>query len=260
MAISLKDVLKGGVSVPPRILLYGVEGIGKTTFGANAPSPFLLQTEDGLGLLDVPTSGLCKSHAEVLGWLSALATEEHEYKTLVVDSLDWLQDLIWAQTLIDNPTDEKGRPVANIEDYGFGKGFGLAQAVWDNFIAALNYLRDAKGMTVILIAHTEVRKFNDPTSEPYDRFSVKLHKAANAKLREWSDCVLFANYRVATTSSEEGFGKKKVRAIGSGERLLFTEERPSHYAKNRYALPAELPLDWRTLSSAIPFLNQNKDK
>jgi len=259
MAISLKDVLKGSTSLPPRLLIYGVEGIGKTTLGANAPSPIVIQTEDGLGMLNVPAFPLAKSYDDVVGALTSLATEDHGFKTLVVDSLDWLEALVWKQVLINNPTDEKGRTVENIESYGFGKGFQLAVDIWIDFIAALNYLRNEKKMTVILIAHHEVKRFNDPSSEPYDRYGVKLHKAASAKMREWSDAVLFANYRVATTSSDEGFGKTKVRAIGSGVRILHTEERPAHYAKNRYAMPPEIELSWAAVEQAIPYLNSNKE-
>ena len=246
MAVSYKDVLQGGASLPPRLLLYGVEGIGKTTIGASAPNPIFIQTEDGLGLIEVPTFPLATSYEDVHGALTALATEEHDRKTLVVDSLDWLEPLIWKHTA---GLHEK----QSIEDFGYGKGYIEALTIWSDFLNALTYLRSEKGMTVILIAHHEVKRFDDPNTEPYDRYGPKLHKLANAKMKEWADAILFANYRVATTQSDMGFNKKKTRAIGSGERLLFTEERPAFVAKNRFGMPPELPLSWNALEQALPF-------
>jgi len=256
MALSLKDISQGATSTPPRMIVYGVEGIGKTSLAAAAPDAIFIQTEDGLGVIDVPHFPLAKTYEDVIEAMSSLATEDHKYKTLVVDSLDWLENLVWQHTLTKHPTNEKGHAVNHIDDYGFGKGYGIALDYWLDFIKALNYLRDEKGMAVILVAHSEVKRFDDPSSEPYDRYQVKLHKGASAKVREWADCILFTNYRVATTQSDQGFGNKKTRAIGSGERLLYTEERPAFQAKNRYAMPADMPLAWDSLSNTIPFFNQ----
>jgi hypothetical protein len=105
---------------------------------------------------------------------------------------------------------------------------------------------------VIQLAHTDIRRFDSPEHEPYDRYVIKLHARAAALLQEHSDVVLFANYRVSTVKSDVGFNKKVTRALGSGERVLYTEERPAFLAKNRYGLPDVLPLDWPAFAAAMP--------
>ena len=109
-------------------------------------------------------------------------------------------------------------------------------------------------MTVIQIAHADIKRFDSPEHEPYDRYVIKLHARAAALLQEHSDIVLFANYRVSTVKSDVGFNKKVTRALGSGERVLYTAERPAFLAKNRFGLPDTLPLDWQAFAAAMPQL------
>jgi hypothetical protein len=140
----------------------------------------------------------------------------------------------------------------SIEDAGYGKGYVAATDLWRQFVDGVNALRSEKGMTIINIAHTDVKRFDAPDTEPYDRYIIKLHKAASALLMEHSDCILFANYRVSTVKAEVGFGVKKTRAVGSGERILHTVERPSHVAKNRYTMKDILPLSYEALAEYLP--------
>ena len=107
-------------------------------------------------------------------------------------------------------------------------------------------------MAIVQIAHTDIKRFDSPESEPYDRYVIKLHAKASALLQEHSDVVLFANYRISTVKSDVGFNRKVTRALGSGERLLHTAERPAFLAKNRYALPETLPMSWTALAEAMP--------
>ena len=226
-----------------------MQGIGKTTFAASAPSPIVIQTEDGLGTLDVATFPLAKTYQDVMDALTVLATEPHEFQSVIIDSLDWFEPLVWQHTLRQHPTTEKGVAVANIDDYGFGKGFNLATDYWRDYIDALNYLRDQRSMTIIQIAHTTIKRFDSPEAEPYDRYQIKLHRAAGGLVLEHSDCVFFANYRIGTTKTDVGFKKEVRRAIGSGERVLYTQERPAFTAKNRYGLPESRSEEQRLNSS-----------
>ena len=119
--MSLARIITDGAIPPARILIYGPHGIGKTTWACSAPAPIVIQTEDGLGRLRVPHFPLCRTYADVLESIGALYTDEHEYKTVVLDSLDWLEQLIWSSLAV---------PVASgppsIEGHGYGKGYQYA--------------------------------------------------------------------------------------------------------------------------------------
>ena len=133
-----------------------------------------------------------------------------------------------------------------------GKGYAEALTVWREYLDKLNALRDRKGMVVIQIAHTDIKRFDSPEHEPYDRYVIKLQTRASALLQEHSDVVLFANYEISVTKSDVGFNKKVTRALGSGARVMHTEERPAFLAKNRYGLPDTLPLEWSAFVAAMP--------
>ena len=245
MAISLAQLSRAGIPKPPRLLVHGVAGVGKTTFASQAQQPVFIQTEDGLGTLPVAHFPLARTFEEVLEALVALYTEAHDFQTVVVDSVDWLEPLIWAKACRDNGW-------ASIEDAGFGKGYVAALSHWRQYLDGLNALRDDRGMTVIQLAHTDIKRFDSPEHDPYDRYVIKLHSRAAALLQEHSDAVLFANYRISTVKADVGFNKKVNRALGSGERVLHTAERPAFLAKNRYGLPETLSLDWTSFAQAMP--------
>jgi hypothetical protein len=236
--LSLAKIHKGKQPKPRRIMIYGVHGIGKSTFGAMSPSPIFVPTEDGISDIDVDSFPLAETYDQFLSNLSTLATEEHEYKTCVVDSMDWLEQLIWKKVC-------QQHNINNIEDIDYGKGYTFAINPLSEVLQALNFLRGKVGMHVILIAHAAVTRFNNPETESYDRYSPKMHKTASALVQEWCDEVLFANYQTYTRSEDQGFGKDRNIATGSGERILRCSERPAHVAKNRCGLPDEIALDWR---------------
>jgi len=232
---------------PPRILIHGVAGAGKSTFASRSDKAVFVLTEDGLGVLKVNHFPLARTFDDVMGALAALYSEPHDHKTVVVDSVDWLEPLVWARACKDNNW-------GSIEEPGYGKGYVAALDLWRQYLDGLNALRDERAMTVIQIAHTDIKRFDSPEHEPYDRYVIKLHTRAAALLQEHSDVVLFANYRISTVKSDVGFNKKVTRALGSGERVLYTAERPAFLAKNRYGLPDVLPLDWQAFAAAMPQL------
>ena len=246
MAISLASLRSSTSLSPPRLLLYGVAGVGKTEFAAASPRPVILQTEDGLGRIEATTFGLLRSFDEIMEALGALYTEPHDFETLVVDSLDWLEPLVWQHTA-------RTHNQPDIESFGYGKGYLAALDTWRGFLDGVNALRDERGMGVILIAHAEIKRFDSPETEPYDRYQPKLHRSASALVQEHVDAVLFANYRVSTLKSDVGFNKKVVRGVSGGDRLLHTAERPAFLAKNRFGLAETLPLSWPELAAGIPF-------
>lgn len=246
---------------PPRILIYGPQKIGKSSFGSLADRPVFVQVEDGLDAISsVDAFPLAKSFGEVMTNLAELAEQPHDYKTVVVDSVDWLEPLVWQHLVTERPFNEKGKIVRTIEDYGYGKGYAHALDIWrQDYLSALNYLRDERGMTIIQIGHAQIRKFENPETDIYDRYELKLNKSASALLMEHSDIILFANYYVGVKNEEKKMSKEtRKRAVGTGERVLYTEERPAFMAGNRYGLPAEIPFTkdgayWGVLAEHIPF-------
>lgn len=244
MAIDLSTLKRRSVEKPPRIWVYGTAGIGKTKLGTMAPNPIFLQTEDSA--VDAPTWGVLRTYDEVMQAITTLYQEDHDFKTVVLDSVDWLEPLIWAEVCRMNGW-------ANIDAAGFGKGYAAALDVWRSVLDGIGALRDERGMGVLLIGHAEIKRFDSPETEPYDRYQPKMHRAASALVQEHVDAVLFANYRISTVKTDTGFNKKAVRGVGGTDRLLFTTERPAFLAKNRFDMPDNLPLDWMTLQGYIPY-------
>ena len=240
----LDQVTQGRQHQPRRVMLYGVHGIGKSTFGALAPQPIFIQTEDGLANLECARFPLATTFDEVMSALMELYSEPHEFQTVVIDSLDWLETLIWNEVVRRKPRTDKGREISSIEDYGFAKGYVYALDIWKELLDGLGALRNERRMMIILIAHAKVERFENPETEAYDRYSPRLNKHAAALIQEWCDEVLFATYRVHTKQTDEGFDRTRVRGIGTGDRILRTTERPAHMAKNRLGLPDELPLQF----------------
>ena len=246
----MASIRTGKRHAPPRLLLYGTEGIGKSTYAAQAPNPIFIPTEDGLGEIDCASFPLAKQLTDVEESLTALAKEPHEYQTVVIDSLDWLEQLIWDDLCrISNS--------ASIEkvDGGYGKGYIAALGFWRHILDLLDVLHKQRNMAVILIAHAKVERFEDPESTAYDRYSPRLHKHASALLTEWVDAVLFATRKFRTETEDAGFGRERTIAVGigpeGGERILRTVGGPSCVAKNRYNLPFELPLSWDAFANAL---------
>lgn len=237
----LKSIQRNTALAPPRIMLYGVEGIGKSTFAAGAPNPIFILTEDGLGSLNVAHFPIATSFKDVMEAIKTLYTQQHDFKSVVIDSLDWLEAII--QREIEQTHDAK--------DLAYGKGTLIAAERWREILDGLNALRNDKGMVVILIAHTTIKRFDSPETEPYDRYQPKLQERSNAVVREWSDAVLFANYKTIIKKDDVGFNKTNARGISTGERLLHTSERPAYMAKNRYNLPESIPLSWEAFETAI---------
>ena len=241
MAFNLDSIKRSTGIKAPRVMIYGPHGLGKTTFGAGAPNPVFILTEDGLGMLDVNHFPLATSYQDVLDAISTLYSEEHDFGTVVIDSLDWLDNLIWAD--IHAKHDDKA--------LAYGKGAVIAADYWRNILDGLNALRDEKSMSIVLIAHTEIKRFDSPETEPYDRYRPKLQDRSSALIQEWCDAVFFCNYRVVTKETEVGFNKEVRRGITTGERLMYTTEKPAYLAKNRYSLPDSLPLSWDAFAQAI---------
>jgi len=266
MAISLSSLKHGISALPPIITIYGDAAIGKDTFASFAPNPVFIFTENGLGNLDVARWQV-DTYEDAMTALVTLLNEPHDFKTVVFSTLDWFEPMVWNYLIRMQPNDEKGRAVTNIEGYGFGKGFKYAVDYWTDFLALINRLRTEKNMMIIFVAHPVIRKVTPPDSDSFDCYMLKLQDSekvsAKDKIVESSDVLLFANWRVALTDEKLSFGQSRQRGVGSGERVVYTEQRPAYEAKNRYGLPAQIHVKekdwsdvWGVLSQHISWFRQ----
>lgn len=237
--MKLAAVRRGVRPAPDRLLLSGVPGIGKSTFGSDAPDPIYVAAEDGIRHLDVASFPEPTSFADVLEAVRTLTTEPHEYATLVIDTLDWIEPLIHDAVCQANGW-------KSIEDPGYGRGHAVALVEWRKLLSALDRLRAERGMEIILLAHTTIRTFSNPAGANYDRYELKLQRSAAALVKEWVDASLFAIHEDFVQDPRE----KKSKAFSTGRRVVHTERTSAWDAKNRHGLPPELPLSYAEYAAA----------
>jgi hypothetical protein len=239
-------------TLPPRILIHGQEGVGKTTLAAQFPNPVFLQTEDGCPTgLSISTFGLLANFSDLRSALTMLASEEHEFRTVVIDALDALEGLIWRDVCTQQGW-------ASIESPGYGKGYIVVDQWWLDVLAGLEHLRRQRGMTIVLLAHSAIETINDPRAANYTSYQLRLHKRARGLVQDWCDAIGFLAPDLHVQTEDAGFGRKRARAEGGSQRWLHLEARPSFVAKNRYGMPAKLPVpknfSYEAVASYFPAL------
>lgn len=245
MAIDLSSISKTARNaMPPRVVVHGEEGVGKSTLGASAYNPIFLPFEDGLTGIETDAFPLLTTLADTKAAIESLRTGDHNFGTVVLDSLDWLQDkVLW-------PEIAKRNGKGHIQDVPYGAGYNEAAVEFGNILAALDTLRKERGMAILLIAHSQVKRHEAPDSEPYDRVEIKLHKKCTELVKEWSDIVGHAHLETTIKKEAQGFSTR-ARGIATGRRMLRVAGSASASAKNRYGLPDVLPLSWEALMGAM---------
>ena len=265
--ITLADLKTGQAVRPPRIILLGVEKIGKTTFacgsqfengemtnvGLNSPVVIPVKGEEGADSLNVPLFPVCNSPSNLMESLGALYQEDHDFKTVVLDSASALNPLIMDAVCQEFKVD-------NIRKVpGFRTGEASILAHWRDLLSGLDALREEKNMASIIIGHIKVKKFKNPEGDDWDCFDFDLeHPEIAELLKRWADLILFANTKVIVKKEGEDtkFSKAKKRGIDAtgGARFLYTQKRPAHPGGGRgiYGkLPYEIPLDWASFENAV---------
>lgn len=228
---------------PPRVLVYGQAGVGKSTFAAGAPKPIFVGAEDGTSELDVyryPKT--LNSGEDLFEAIDVLEHEEHDFRSVVLDTVDWAEPLIW-----ESVCKAAGKTGKGIESLGYSRGYIAAQETWLRLLKRLDVLRNARGMMIILLGHSAIRKFQNPSGEDYDHYTLKMQEKSAGVLREWCDDVLFAAQEKFAVAKDGG----KAKGITSGDRVLYTRDAASYFAKSRHSMPERLPLDWAEFAAAM---------
>ena len=238
-----KYKITGGVMPAPlKVVLYGVEGIGKSSFAARFPQPVFIDTEGGTGRLDVQRLPAPDSWQMLLDEAAAAADGQVPCRTLVLDTADWAEKLCMAGVCARFK-------VKGIEDIGYGKGYTYVK---EEFARLLDVLEKviASGRHVVVVAHAAVAKFEQPDAVgSYDRWVMKTSKQVAPLLREWCDMLLFANYK--TVVEKSGTGPSAKNKASGARRVLYTTHNACWDGKNRFGLPDEVPFDYESIRAIV---------
>lgn len=230
------NIIEGKEQRPKKIVIYGPEGIGKSTFASQFPDPLFIDTEGGTSNLDVRRIKCNKSWNELISIVKEIHANPHICKTVVLDTADW------SETLCTNAVCEKYRK-NNIEDFGYGKGYVYLVDEYARLLSLLDQLIDV-GINVVITAHAKPRKFELPEEQgSFDRYEMKLSRQVAPLIKEWSDALFFVNYKIYVVTTDTN--KKKAQG---GKRVLYTTHNPTYDAKNRFDLPEELELDFKAIA------------
>lgn len=237
------NIITGKRKRPRNVLLYGEHGAGKTTLASTFPNPLLLDVEGGADDLDVPRTNRVTSFGafqESLSWLCMNATD---YGTIIVDSVDWLESLVQKHV-----AEAQGKK--NIEEIGYGKGYKFAAESFGQLLTGFRRLNEL-GRAVLLICHAKTVRHSPPDGESYDRIEPDLHALAQSLLVEFCDEVLFLTRKTITRKEDLGFKRDRNIVLQGAERILITGDTAAVIAKNRLAMPGEIPATFAAYAAYI---------
>lgn len=246
------EITSGKIAGAQKIVLYGPEGIGKSTFAAQFPSPLFIDTEGSTKHLDVKRLPVPGSWTMLMQEVTWVRDNPNSCGTLVIDTADWAEKLCSQHVCATKLVSKQGEAAKSIEDFGYGKGYTYLMEEFGRLLNLLSQVCE-QGIHVLLTAHAKMRKFEQPDElGAYDRWELKLEKTVAPMVKEWSDMLLFANYKTYVVNVDgQGAAKGKNKAQG-GTRVMFTTHHPAWDAKNRAGLPEELPLHFSAIAEHIP--------
>lgn len=233
------NITKGKINRAQKVVIYGPEGIGKSSLAARFPDPVIIDTEGGTAHMDVRRIDKPQSWEELLSVVKEVAATPGICKTLVIDTADWAEQLI--TLYLCNKYKQN-----SIESFGYGKGYTYMAEEFSRLLSACD-LVIAAGIHMVITAHAKMRKFEQPDEMgAYDRWEMKLSKQTAPLLKEWCDMLLFCNYQTFVVTSENDTKKAQ-----GGKRVIYTSHHPAWDAKSRIALPEIIDLDYRNIAFAF---------
>lgn len=229
-------ISNGRIARAQKVVLYGSEGIGKSTLAAMFPNPLFIDTEGGTAHMDVRRIAKPGTWVELMDILNEVSMTPDICGSLVIDTADWAEQLAVSHVCAKYKK-------AGLEDFGYGKGHTYLAEEFTPFFRALDRIIGA-GIHVVVTAHAKMRKFEQPDEMgAYDRWEMKLSKQVAPLFKEWCDMLLFLNYQTYVVTTEN----KSTKAQG-GKRVIYTSHHPCWDAKNRHGLPEVLDLDYENIS------------
>jgi hypothetical protein len=259
----LGAVKRGLLREAKRFFFYGPEGVGKSSLAAGAPSPIFIDTDRGSGHIDVPRypfrdgedGHIAEKLDELYAAIDDLLAAPHDYKSLVIDTADSLEALVWNHVCAHAGVKKSGDKIENIEDFGFGKGYGVAAAEWRTLLHRLDALRLRREMHIIFVGHSLVKSFKNPIGDDFDRYRPKMDDRALGLLREWCEVVGFVTF---DDVAKKAPGASRARGISTGARVIHLEHSAAWDAKSRLPLPAMIDLlveqPWAPFAAALEAL------
>ncbi len=243
-------IVTGKLEKPDRTLLYGTQGVGKTTYASRAKRPLIFCAEEGSNEIDVPRAfkddgSPPTEYADAQATVQFLTDQPHDIETFAIDTADALHAMIERHVCRIGGKE-------SIEDFGFGKGHVIAAEEWRRFLASLERMQSKRAIDVLFLVHAQIRKFNPPDSDPYDRYDLKMPEKSAAVLREWAGNMYLAQVAVNVAKGDARQGTK-TKAYSDGTRVLCTREAAAFVAKNRIGLPDDLPFDETTYDQIQKF-------
>lgn len=230
------NITKGKIDRAQKVVIYGPEGIGKSSLGAKFPDPVIIDTEGGTAHMDVRRIDKPQSWEELLSIIKEVAATPGICKTLVIDTADWAEQLVTAYLCAKYKQN-------SIESFGYGKGYTYLAEEFARLLSACD-LVIAAGIHVVITAHAKMRKFEQPDEMgAYDRWEMKLSKQVAPLLKEWCDHLFFCNYQTFVVTSDNDTKKAQ-----GGKRVIYTSHHPAWDAKSRVSLPEIVDLDYKNIA------------
>lgn len=246
------QITRGKIKKAKKVVLYGPEGIGKSTFASKFPNPVFIDTEGSTSSMDVARLPRPTSWNMLLEEVEYVKKNPEVCKTLVIDTIDWAETLCVEH--ICSIHNKKG-----IEDFGYGNGYVYTKEEFGRFLNSLTDVIEA-GVNIVLTAHAQLRKFEQPDElGAYDRWELKLGKKTQSQtsplVKEWADMLLFCNYKTYSIAVDKDGKKHKAQG---GKRVMYTSHHPCWDAKNRYGLPEECDFDYQMIEGIIEEAREKK--